>query len=168
MDQDKVAYVKNCVMSKILTDDPGKRWAWFLLILNKAAHDWVQSADVQGNEIITCTWANVGETRCKTSSAKSYLRRIIKWTLKRRAIRKAKLIRAADYRYRSWNWKMAFTIALKATSRGSIHSGTTRMMHIFISIAMIIPLLVQKYPWRWLNMLMWRDWQLIKSKVLDV
>lgn len=139
MDQDKVAHVKNCVMSKTLTDDPDKRWAWFLLILNKATHAWVKRADVQSNEIITCTWANVGKTRCKMSSAKSYLRRIINmWTLKWRAIRKAKLIRAPDYRRRSWNCKMVFTVALKATSHG-------RIMHIFISIAMIIPLLLQKY-----------------------
>lgn len=25
----------------------------------KETHDWVQSADVQGNEIVTCAWANV-------------------------------------------------------------------------------------------------------------
>lgn len=30
------------------------------------------------------------------------------WTLKWRRIRKANLIRAADYRYRSWNCKIAF------------------------------------------------------------
>lgn len=34
------------------------RWARqkigiLLLILNKAAHDWVQNADIQGNEIVT-------------------------------------------------------------------------------------------------------------------
>lgn len=77
MDQDTVAHVKNCVMSKTLTDDPDKRWARFLLTLNKATYAWVKRADVQSNEIITCTWANVGKTRCKMSSAKSYLRRII-------------------------------------------------------------------------------------------
>ena len=35
------------------------------------------------------------------------------WTLKWRRIRKVNLIRAADYRYRSWNCKMAFTGSTK-------------------------------------------------------
>lgn len=35
------------------------------------------------------------------------------WTLKWRRIRKANLIRAADYRYRSWNCKIAFTGSAK-------------------------------------------------------
>ena len=39
----------------------------------RAAPDQVQSVAVQDNEIVTCTWANVGEMRCKMCSVKNHI-----------------------------------------------------------------------------------------------
>lgn len=38
----------------------------------KVAPDQVQSIAVQDNEIVACTWGNVGEMRCKMCSVKSH------------------------------------------------------------------------------------------------
>lgn len=47
-------HVLKTVLCKISDRWSRQKTGILLLILNKAAHDWVQNADIQGNAIVTC------------------------------------------------------------------------------------------------------------------